>query len=155
MQPYHPTIVLRHQRENLKKCSLRGLESRNDFRFYTYPKSQLPILDNYIILVMDDAPELSLADSDRGLFIVDATWRYAKVMMEQIAPVIQHCVQRTIPAHFRTAYPRRQEDCPDPERGLASVEAIYIAYWLMGRDTSGLLNNYYWKDAFLKQIEKS
>lgn len=152
MQIKHPTIVLRHQRENLKKCSLRGLESREDFKFFTYPRAQLPPLDGYVILVMDDAPELSLSDADRGLFIVDATWRYARVMMAQIAPATERCVRRTLPSHYRTAYPRRQDDCPDPERGLASVEAIYIAYHLMGYDTAGLLDHYYWRDVFLEGL---
>jgi pre-rRNA-processing protein TSR3 len=56
---------------------------------------------------------------------------------------------RSLPKEFQTAYPRRQNDCPDPKRGLASIEAIFIAYLKMGRKTDGLLDNYYWKESFL------
>ena len=147
MQSFPPTIVLRHRRENLKKCSLRGLEDRTDFLFYTYPSCLLPGLDGYIKLSLD-APPLSREDASCGLFILDSTWRYAETMGRFVDG---HALlsSRSLPAKFRTAYPRRQEDCSDPERGLASIEAIYIAYALLGRDTTGLLDNYHWKDDFL------
>lgn len=150
MQTYPNTIVLRHRKENLRKCSLRGLEERADFSFFTYPKQQLPSLDGYVMLVMEGAPDLSPADCDRGLFILDATWRHAQVMMRQVQAATVNCVRRTLPSHFRTAYPRRQDDCVAPDRGLASIEAIYIAYLLMGRDVSGLLDRYHWREAFLE-----
>lgn len=148
MQSFPPTYVLRHRRENLKKCSLRGLESRSDFRFYTYPSAVLPDLSNFVMLALD-GPPLSPADSDKGLFILDATWRYAEKMMRFVDPqaVME---RRSIPRNFKTAYPRRQDDCPFPEYGLASIEAIYIAYLQMGRDATGLLDNYYWKNEFLR-----
>jgi len=56
---------------------------------------------------------------------------------------------RSLPIDLKTAYPRRQEDCQDPERGLASVEALFAAYTILGRDTTGLLDFYYWKEDFL------
>lgn len=147
MQHFLQTIVWRHRKENLKKCSLRGLETRSDFKFYTYP-GLLPDLSDYVVLTMD-APEIGMQDARFGLFIIDATWRYAEVMMRQIDH--QKLKLRSIPGHFRTAYPRNQESCLDPERGLASIEAIYLAYRLMGRKDESLLNNYYWKDVFLKK----
>lgn len=151
MQSFPPTIILRHQRENLKKCSLRGFESRTDFKFYTYPKSVLPDLSGYVLLTLD-APVLSLQDSACGLFILDSTWRYAEKMLkfvDQAEKNEQKIVRRSLPSHFRTAYPRRQDDCKDPARGLASIEAIYLSYYLLGRDVSGLLDSYYWADQFL------
>lgn len=146
---YPPTVVLRHHRENLKKCSLRGLETRPDFRFFSYPNAQLPDLTGYILLSLD-APPLNIEDASRGLFILDATWRYAEKMLKY-AEKVPGLIPRSIPSHFRTAYPRRQEDCSDPERGLASIEAIYIAYAILERDTSHLLDQYYWKDRFLEK----
>lgn len=124
---------------------------RPDFRFFTYPRHELPYMDGYVLLVMDGAPELSSKDCDRGLFILDSTWRYAEVMQVQAAKALHNCVERTLPRAIRTAYPRRQEDCIDPERGLASIEAIYVAYHLMGRSTQGLLDNYHWREAFLER----
>ena len=146
---FPPTVVLRHRRENLKKCSLRGLESREDFRFFTYPKQELPHLENYVLLTLD-APELSEKDDDCGLLILDGTWRYAEKMYQQVTGK-QEFIRRSLPKGWKTAYPRRQEDCPDPEQGLASVEAIYAAYSVLGRDTAGLLDYYYWKENFLNK----
>ncbi len=148
MQSFPPTIVLRHRKENLKKCSLRGLEERSDFIFYKYPRDEVQGFEGYILLDMDAEP-LTEADAHRGLFILDGTWRYAEKMYDN-TPGLDGLVRRSIPQHFVTAYPRKQEDCPDPSRGLASVEAIYIAYHLMGRNTDGLLEHYHWKDKFLE-----
>lgn len=148
MQSFPPTVVLRHQLENLKKCSLRGLEIRSDFEFYTYPHHQLPLLHNYILLTIE-APPLTKEDATHGLFILDSTWRYAEKMMKFVEGKPHTFIRRSIPDYFRTAYPRKQTDCPDPERGLASIEAIYIAYKMLGRDPQGLLDGYYWKALFL------
>ena len=148
LQSFPKTYILRHRRENLKKCSLRGLEKRNDIQFFTYPVSQLPDLSSYILLALD-GPPLSGADASHGIFLLDATWRHAVKMREFVD---RHAVmeKRSIPKGYRTAYPRRQEDCADPEAGLASVEALYIAYHILGRDPSTLLDGYHWKDEFLE-----
>jgi pre-rRNA-processing protein TSR3 len=58
--------------------------------------------------------------------------------------------ERSIPKGWRTAYPRRQDDCEDPSTGLASIEAIAIAYLILDRDPTGLFDNYHWKSDFLK-----
>lgn len=151
MQLYPPTIILRHRRENLKKCTLRGLEDRSDFIFFTYPQDRLPSLKNHIVLVMDrEAEPLSRADAPFGLFIIDATWRYAEVISKQICAQTAGCRARSLPQCYSTAYPRRQLDCPDPKRGLASIEAIYIAHFLMNRSVKNLLDHYHWKDQFLE-----
>ena len=146
--PY-PTVLLRHKKENLKKCSLRGLESRLDMRFYTYPKDTLPCLSSYILLGID-GPELTPEDKNEGIFLIDATWRYAKVMYDQIKDK-QTFIIRSLPSCFETAYPRKQEDCPDPTKGLASIEALYLAYVITGKNPEGLLDHYHWKDAFLEK----
>jgi pre-rRNA-processing protein TSR3 len=147
-----PTIVIRHNRENLKKCSLRGLESRSDFRFYTYPTDLPTSLEGYILLALDAEP-LTADDAGRGLCLLDATWRYATKMGEVLKAkgLLEGVVYRKLPDFCRTAYPRRQTDCSDPERGLASAEALYLAYHILGRSTEGLLENYYWREEFFKR----
>ncbi|MCI5052345.1 MAG: hypothetical protein MRY21_04320 [Simkaniaceae bacterium] len=139
MKKFIPTIILRHRKENLKKCSLRGLESREDMQFLTYPRDPLPDLTGYVMLGFD-GPELS--PQDDKLFMLDGTWNYA----ERMERVLTLPPTRSLPKGLRTAYPRRQ----DVDAGLASIEALYIAYLLMGRDPTGLLDNYYWKDKFLE-----
>jgi pre-rRNA-processing protein TSR3 len=149
MLTFPPTIILRHRKENLKKCSLRGLETRSDCLFLTYPKDSVPDLSHYFLLAIE-APVLSEADKELGIFLIDGTWRYAKLMEKQYPQ--PHLLQRrSLPPGFRTAYPRKQSDCPDPCRGLASVEALYLAYALLGRQTEGLLDHFHWREDFLKK----
>ena len=145
---YPTTYILRHRLENLKKCSLRGLEGRPDLIFLTYPTSKLPPLNNMCILSLD-GPPLSAADESKEILLLDATWRYAAKMAQIIDPAYFHNF-RSIPSHFFTSYPRKQTECQDPKRGLASIEALYLAYYILGRPTTGLLDNYYWKTQFLE-----
>lgn len=148
MELFPPTIILRHRRENLKKCSLRGLESRSDLHFYTYPKQVLPPLDGYLLLSFD-GPLLQREDASLGLFLIDGTWRHSEVMFKQLST--PHTFQtRSLPKELQTAYPRKQEDCSDPKRGLATVEALYAAYKILGRNTEGLLEYYHWNVPFLE-----
>lgn len=153
MQSFPPTIIIRHKKENLKKCSLRGLESRDDIIFYTYPHDLPSATEGYLQLTVG-APPLTAEDRCWGLLILDGTWRYAAKMAEVLGTQLPP-IHRSLPPHYRTAYPRRQEDCPDPEAGLASIEALFLAYHLMGRETQGLLDHYHWKEKFLEQLSLS
>jgi len=58
-------------------------------------------------------------------------------------------VRRRLPA-LTTAYPRKSLITPDPERGLASVEALYAALALLGDEHPELLAQYRWRDEFLR-----
>ncbi|EKE08073.1 MAG: hypothetical protein ACD_17C00361G0002 [uncultured bacterium] len=144
------TIIFRHRRENLKKCSLRGLETHPDLLFYTYPTDSLPDCTGYILLKMG-APPLTIDDHGKGLLLLDGTWRLAKIMEKQLPC---HLENKSLPSIYQTAYPRRQSDCPDPAKGLASVEALYIAHQILGKKTEGLLEHYLWKDQFLITLLK-
>jgi len=108
--------------------------------FFTYPRDPLPDLTNYILLT-PDAPPLTAKDADHGLFLIDGTWRYAEVM-KRASP---KCIEKSLPTTIKTAYPRRQ----DVDYGLASVEALFIAYQILGHPIDGLLDNYFWKTPFL------
>ncbi|KKL49693.1 hypothetical protein LCGC14_2312950, partial [marine sediment metagenome] len=146
------TIIIRHKKENLKKCSLKGLEKREDISFFTYPLStyskSFPSLDltNYVLLEMN-AKELTKEDQNKGLLLIDSTWKYVDRILKILPENIE---KRSLPKNYLTAYPRKQTLCPDPIRGLASIEALYLAYLITKRDASGLLDNYYWKEKFLK-----
>lgn len=125
---------------------MRGLEARNDFQFYSYPVKNLPAIEGYLLLSADAPCVLSIDDAERGLLLLDATWKLA-AKMEHALPIPDSVVRRSLPPDIETAYPRRQEEpC-----GLASIEALYIAYMLTGRDPKGLLDNYYWKEQFLEK----
>ncbi|MBT3393815.1 MAG: DTW domain-containing protein [Waddliaceae bacterium] len=151
MPSFPPTIILRHRKENLKKCSLRGLEERDDMLFFRYPIPDFGDIDfNKYVLLSLDGEELSEKDGDKGVVLIDGTWRYAQKMVENTTE-FRDIPRRRLPEGYTTAYPRCQTECPDPEAGLASVEALYVAYSILGRDTTGILDNYHWKKAFLKK----
>lgn len=149
MNFFPPTIILRHKKENLKKCSLRGIESRSDCLFFTYPQDELPDLSQHILLTID-APVLTNADADYGIFLLDGTWRYAEKMASVLSPKMP-VIKRSLPSSFKTAYPRKQDDCLDPSRGLSSLEALFVAYKILGRGADGMLDHYYWKEGFLEK----
>jgi len=148
MSHFPPTIILRHRRENLKKCSLKGLEEREDMLFLRYPSFKLPDLTPYFLLTLDitaSIPWVSMADRERGIFLVDGSWRHVEKIIKILPSSLE---KRTLPSHIKTSYPRRQWDCPLPEIGLASVEALYVAYLLLQRKSADLLDHYYWKRSF-------
>ncbi len=138
------TLILRHRRENLKKCSLRGLEADPGLQFYTYPTDTLPNIEGFLILKVGEPP-LSEKDAGKNLLLIDGTWRLAKIMEASLPPTLE---TRSLPAGYQTAYPRRQTECPDPLTGLASVEALYLAHRLLGRPHKELLRFYHWKERF-------
>lgn len=140
-------FILRHRRENLKKCSLRGLEGRPGLSFYTYPIDLLPDVSHCLLLKVG-APPLTTADAGRDLLLIDGTWRLAAIMEKQLPHPLE---ERSLPEGWRTAYPRKQTDCPDPKLGLASAEALFAACLALGQSTEGLLDRYYWKELFLKR----
>ena len=143
MPAHPPTIIVVHRRENRKKCSVEPLRGRDDFRFWTYPDDGPESLDGYVRLGLG-ASLLSDADRDCGLLIIDGTWRLAERMQKRYS----HVPARSLPT-WQTAYPRVSKVFDDPSGGLATIEAIYLAYRMLGRDTTGLLDQYHWRDEFL------
>lgn len=137
------TFILRHRKENLKKCSLTGLETREDMEFAIYPKQHLREIPDFVLLSMDAPP---LEGNEKGIYLIDGTWKLA-AKMESTLPFSPQ--RRSLP-NWKTAYPRKQTDCIDPESGLSSVEALYIAYSILGWDTTGLLDHYHFRNEFLK-----
>jgi pre-rRNA-processing protein TSR3 len=198
MQPLFPTIIVVHPREKRSKCTVEWLRSREGFVFWRFPED-VPLLRRSSTTVPVDAAErppqddrvpegltgyvrlglggplLSPADAGCGLLVLDGTWRLAKRM----EPAFSGLPVRTLPA-WETAYPRVSKLSPDPLGGLATIEAIFVAYTVLGWDAGlappsppssargaertsrpaaeaaaappeGLLDHYMWKDKFLRR----
>ncbi len=138
-----PTIVVVHPKERRSKCSVWPLRDRDDFVFWKYPIRGPEPLDGYVRLGIG-GELLGPDDAERGLLVVDGTWRYAERMEADFADV----PVRSLP-EWTTAYPRVSKQYDDPASGLATVEAIFAAFVATGRETTGLLDHYHWADAFL------
>ena len=138
-----PTVIVRHPRENPRKCSVWPLRGREDIVFLAYPVRQRPDLRGYIRLAAEGSP-LSAADAEAGILLLDGSWRWAGAMERDFADVPPRSL-----AGWTTAYPRVSKLGTDPDNGLASIEALYLAYHLLGRPTVGLLEQYRWAAEFL------
>jgi pre-rRNA-processing protein TSR3 len=142
--PYPQTIIVRHPKENPRKCTILPLRGRPDLIILKHPVTCLLNLEGYIRLAAE-GPELSGRDADSGVLLLDGSWRWAGVMtraFENVPPRSLH--------GYRTAYPRVSKQGTDPDNGLASVEALFLAYHILGRPTEGLLAHYRWAEEFLR-----
>ncbi len=142
---YPPTLIVRDPRENPRKCSILPLRGRPDVLFLIYPARTVPPLDGYVRLAAE-GPPLAAADAGCGLLLLDGSWRRAGAMtraFEEVPP-------RSLTG-YRTAYPRVSKQGTDPDNGLASVEALHVAYRILGRPTAGLLDHYRWAAEFLRR----
>lgn len=139
-----PTIIVRDRKENPKKCSVMPIRDRPDVRLFPYPAKELPELTGYVRLAAE-GPPLSRADADRGILLLDGSWRSADAMTR----AFDHVEPRSL-SGFTTAYPRVSKLGTDPANGLASIEALFLAYHILGRPTAGLLDHYRWRDRFLE-----
>ncbi|NBB78166.1 MAG: hypothetical protein GVY36_01765 [Verrucomicrobia bacterium] len=143
-----PITVIRHPKERRSKCSLTPLEGRRDITFHKAKEGWQFDMTGFTVLALG-APELSAADAGRPLLLLDSTWR--------LLPQLEACllgagVYRTLPA-VDTAYPRVSKIADDPQGGLASVEALYLAKLLIGERDDSLLAAYYWRERFLENLK--
>ena len=143
------TVVIRHPRELISKCSLTPVEGRVDtvdwLRFLSAHQDLCFDADGYTELAVDAEP-LSLKDRSRPLLLLDSTWRLLPKVRSKVVGVT---VKRSIPNSWCTAYPRVSRDGSDPTSGLASIEALFVAQALLGNMMTSLLDGYYWRDGFL------
>ena len=137
-----PTVIVVHPRERRRKCTIRELRQRERFVFCNFPRMPY-VLEGYLRLGFG-GPLLNEADASSGLLILDGTWRHVQSMERMFADI----PVRSLPP-LRTAYPRTSKVMADPQDGLATIEALYAAYRLLGRETTGLLDHYYWAEEFL------
>jgi pre-rRNA-processing protein TSR3 len=139
-----PTVILVHPRERRSKCSVEPLRDRSGYLFVRWPDPVPVSLEGYVRLGLG-GPLLSAADCNSGLLLLDGTWRL-------VANMVSHCRDlpiRSLPP-IQTAYPRRSILHQDPTGGLSTIEALYAAYRILGRNTEGLLDRYHWRHEFLR-----
>jgi pre-rRNA-processing protein TSR3 len=109
-----------------------------------HPITQPPAFAGYVRLAAVGR-ELTKADADSGLLLLDGSWRWAEVMTRDFLDVPPRSLHG-----YQTAYPRASKRGTDPRHGLATVEALYLAYHILGRPTTGLLDHYRWAADFLR-----
>ena len=146
-----PDVVIL-DRESRRKCSIYPLKDRPDMQFYeadqlVYPNTPADFFHGYLFLHVD-GPELTANDCHLPLLILDGSWRRALYLSQKLA-FWDRLEKRSIHG-FTTAYPRKSKLYEMPQSGLASVEALYIARLIQGREDVSLLAHYYWRQQFLE-----
>jgi pre-rRNA-processing protein TSR3 len=138
------TVIVVHPKERRSKCTILPLRGTPGLRFArsTAERATGPI-NGYLRLDVDALP-LTASDANRGLLLLDGTWRW----VEDLAVPFGNLETRSIQG-VHTAYPRGSSLGELPDGGLATVEALYVAHRILGRSTDGLLDHYHWASEFL------
>lgn len=137
------TIIVVHRAEKRTKCSVEPLRKTGEFVFWRYPKRGTESLGGYVRLGLG-GPQLSIEERNRGLVLLDGSWRWAAKMEKAYTDVPVRSLGPWV-----TAYPRQSQVFEDPAEGLATIEALYAALWQMDRPVERLLDSYHWGPLFL------
>jgi pre-rRNA-processing protein TSR3 len=137
-------LILHDPREPAKKCSLTPLRGMQGVRFVP-AHGGMRVDAGRRVWLHPDGEELGPADRGRGLLLIDCTWRRLSTLSKCIDG---EPLRRRLPP-LVTAYPRRSKLTPDPEHGLASVEALFAATALLDVPRPELLAHYRWAAQFL------
>lgn len=141
----HHVLIVRDFRESAAKCSLTPLRALDGYTFQTYRHDRRVDATGRILL-HHEAPELSIEDRGKDILLLDSSWRR---LPKLVRTVDGEPLRRSLP-RLVTAYPRESRYTPNPEPGLASVEALYAALAVLGDTREELLREYRWRDAFLE-----
>lgn len=85
---------------------------------------------------------------------VDCVWRRLPKILPRLSWLGEPATLAKIPGGFVTSYPRTGRPLADPEGGLATVEAIFIAAALLGNWDPSLLSRYYFGRGFVERNAK-
>ncbi len=142
--PPPDTVIVVHPKERRSKCTILPLRGTDGLRFArsTSATATGP-LEGYIRLDVN-APPLTPDDAHHGLLLLDGTWRWVEDLAVPFGSLSTRSIQGV-----HTAYPRGAAIGELPDGGLATVEALYAAYRILGRSTDGLLAHYHWATEFL------
>jgi rRNA small subunit aminocarboxypropyltransferase len=140
-------ILLRLNKESPRRCSLTPLRERHDLAIRWIPFAMGDQVEvGEVTLLHPDGEELSPADAERPLLLVDSSWRDLPRVLRGVQGQMH---LRRLPQGLVTAYPRKSKTFTDPAAGLASIEALHAACTLLGQRQDDLLNGYHWAAEYL------
>jgi pre-rRNA-processing protein TSR3 len=137
-------LIVHDPREPKNKCSIAPLRGMQGVRFEAL-RGNRRVDAGRRIWLHPDGDAIGPEDRGLGLLLIDCTWRRLPQLSKRIDGELH---PRRLPK-LVTAYPRRSKLQPDPEHGLASVEALYAAVALLDEPCPALLAHYRWAAEFL------
>lgn len=131
------------------------LAYRQDFEIVRFPRGQpLPPLTGDLLLHHEGESLETLAPKILGerranlkMSSIDSVWKRLPMILQWIEKPWPTLAR--IPDGFVTAYPRRNKQNLDPEGGLATIEALFIAAAFLGHWDESLLKEYHFGPTFL------
>lgn len=140
--------VLMDKKENPRKCTVHPLRERPDFRVRYFHNGPIEPFDADWLLHVDGRNLADMREEKVGsLGVIDCTWRKVPSVLQRLGKPLPRLVR--IPEGFRTAYPRKNKAGKDPDTGLATIEAIFIAAAFCGKWDESLLEHYHFGEEFL------
>ena len=151
MRNFSYEILVDHG-ETTNKCTILPLAYRPDFKISRYKGPGVHSLAAPILLhpdgvLLNEVGSDVLRDAS-GIAAVDCIWRRLQPIvngMVEISPLLVR-----IPSGFETAYPRKSKISGDPDGGLATIEALFIAAAFCGVWDESLLCEYWFGRSFLE-----
>lgn len=142
--------ILVDKLENPRKCTIQPLRGRADFTFrYFSGNNAIEPFKAACLLHIDGE---CLSKIPRGslpsLSLIDCTWKKVPGVLQRLQKPLPRLVR--MPDGFVTAYARKNKQGLDPDGGLATIEALFIAAAFMGTWDPTLLDTYYFKNEFLE-----
>lgn len=141
--------------ETANKCTIAPLSFRSDFRLFRV-KGDGPLgpLSAPLLLHPEGECLSQLRPAQPPITIlasIDCIWRRLPKLLGRVQwkddrpPALAR-----IPDGFQTAYPRVGSPGTDPQGGLATIEAIFVAAALLGNYDLTLLSQYYFARRFVE-----
>ncbi len=138
--------------ETANKCTIAPLAGRPDFRLIPVKGAgALGPLQSSILLHHEGRCLIELRESlgeVSGIACIDCVWRRLDPLIRRVEGKLP--VLTRIPDGFATAYPRKSVLDTDPDGGLATIEAIFVAAAILGNWDTSLLSNYYFGRRFVE-----
>jgi len=143
--------VLMDKLENPRKCTVDPIKDHPAILIRRYGgPAPIAKIGADILLHIDgpDLPDLVREKKVSSIAVIDCIWKRVDFAMKKIEGPLP--ILTKIPDGFVTAYPRRNKQGLDPDGGLATIEAMFIAAAFCGSWDETLLDKYHFKNAFLE-----
>jgi len=140
--------------ETPNKCTIAPLVYRKDFRLIGVTKKlTLGPLRSDLLLHPEGECLTNLREQfahapPTSIAAIDCIWRRLSPILKRVEGSLP--VLARIPAGIVTAYPRKADNGSDPDGGLATIEAIFVAAALLGNWDPTLLSEYYFGRKFVE-----
>lgn len=141
--------------ETANKCTIAPLSDRADFKIIRVRGEgpigplQAPLLLHHEGQCLSELR--ARFASVPALASIDCVWRRLVPIQSRLVWAVGQPILARIPDGFKTVYPRVSAKNTDPDGGLATIEAIFVAAALLGKWDLTLLAKYYFGRAFIEK----